>query len=213
MGSSGTVSKGAAGRPARLRAAFGDFVAPFCLVAGGVLWALSPLGIRLSEIGFKTPNVFWKLFPSAPLLLGLGLLLLLVTGRDDAGRLGKLAAGAALLGVLLIVAGDVGLFYLRLDDRYIMVAPAYRAFRLGLLVLAAGSLAFGLAALRDRSWPVLAGLPLVAGATLGLVGFAADLGSTGAALWMLFGAGWAWAGLALSWTAVRERLRRRAQPR
>jgi len=193
VGSSGTVAKGAAGRPARLRAAFGDFVAPFCLVAGGVLWALSPLGIRLSEIGFKTPNVFWKLFPSAPLLLGLGLLLLLVTGRDDAGRLGKLAAGAALLGVLLIVAGDVGLFYLRLDDRYIMVAPAYRAFRLGLLVLA--------------------GLPLVAGATLGLVGFAADLGSTGAALWMLFGAGWAWAGLALSWTAVRERLRRRAQPR
>jgi hypothetical protein len=30
---------------------------------GGVLWALSPLGVHLSELRFHTPNVFWKLFP------------------------------------------------------------------------------------------------------------------------------------------------------
>jgi len=43
-------------------------------VPGGMLWALSPLGVHLSELKFKTPDLFWKLFPSAPLILLLGLI-------------------------------------------------------------------------------------------------------------------------------------------
>ena len=58
-----------------------------CLAGGGVLWALSPLGVGLSELKFKTPDVFWKLFASAPLLLGLGLPGLLLFG----GRRGRAA--------------------------------------------------------------------------------------------------------------------------
>ena len=79
-------------------------------VPGGVLWALSPLGVHLSELRFHTPNVFWKLFPSAPLLLMVGLvgLHVLVSGRS--GWLERVGFYVALLGFLLILAGDVGEF-------------------------------------------------------------------------------------------------------
>ena len=53
-----------------------------CLVGGGVLWALSPVGVELSELKFKTPDVFWKLFPTAPLLLAVGVLGLLLMRRE-----------------------------------------------------------------------------------------------------------------------------------
>ncbi len=166
-------------------------------VPGGVLWALSPLGVYLSELRFHTPNVFWKLFPSAPLLLMVGLvgLHLLISGRS--GRLEKAGFFLALLGFVLILAGDVGEFWLRIDDRYIMTAPAYRALRLGLVVLAVGSVLFGVAAGRDRTLPVWGALPFAIGALCGLISVSRNLGSFGAALWILFGVGWAWLGLSL----------------
>ena len=39
----------------------GAWLSALAAVPGGALWALSPLGVRLSELKFKTPNVFWKL--------------------------------------------------------------------------------------------------------------------------------------------------------
>ena len=52
-------------------------------IPGGALWALSPRGVHLSEIKFKTAGVFWKLFPSAPLLLAAGsILFVIAAGRD-----------------------------------------------------------------------------------------------------------------------------------
>src|SRR3712207_9156012 len=74
-------------------------------VPGGVLWALSPLGVHLSELRFHTPNVFWKLFPSAPLLLMGGLIGVhaLISGRS--GRLERVGLYTSLLGILLILAG------------------------------------------------------------------------------------------------------------
>ncbi len=166
-------------------------------VPGGVLWALSPLGVYLSEQRFHTPNVFWKLFPSAPLLLLVGLvgLHLLISGRS--GRLERVGFYVALLGFLLILIGDVGEFWLHIDDVYIMTAPAYRAFRLGLVVLAVGAILFGVAAGRDRTLPVWGALPFAIGGLCGLISVVRDLGSFGAALWILFGIGWAWLGLAL----------------
>jgi hypothetical protein len=166
-------------------------------VPGGVLWALSPLGVYLSEMRFHTPNVFWKLFPSAPLLLMVGLIGLHLLISDRSGRLERLGFYVALIGFLLILAGDVGEFWLRIDDVYIMTAPAYRALRIGLVVLAVGSILFGVAAGRDRTLPVWGALPFTIGALGGLVSVARNLESFGAALWILFGVGWAWLGFAL----------------
>jgi O-antigen/teichoic acid export membrane protein len=166
-------------------------------VPGGVLWALSPLGVYLSDLRFHTPNVFWKLFPSAPLLLMVGLvgLHVLVSGRS--GWLERVGLWVALLGFVLILAGAVGEFWLRIDDTYIMTAPAYRAFRLGLIVLAAGSVLFGIAVGRDRTLPIWGALPFTVGALCGLISVIRNLESFGAALWILFGIGWAWLGLAV----------------
>jgi O-antigen/teichoic acid export membrane protein len=166
-------------------------------VPGGVLWALSPLGIHLSELRYHTPNVFWKLFPSAPLLLMVGLIGLHALISGCSGRLERAGFYTALLGFLLILAGAVGGFWLKIDDVYIMTAPAYRAFRLGLVVMAAGAIVFGVGAGRDRTLPVWGALPLAIGALCGLVSVVRDLGSFGAVLWILFGVGWAWLGFAL----------------
>ena len=145
-------------------------------VPGGVLWALSPTGVYLSELRFNTPNVFWKLFPSAPLLVLVGLIGLhvLISGRS--GWLERVGFYVALLGLVLILAGDVGEFWLRTDDVYLMTAPAYRAFRLGLILLAAGSILFGVGAGRDRSLPVWGALPFSIGALCALISVVKNLG-------------------------------------
>ena len=182
-------------------------------VPGGVLWALSPLGVYLSDLRFHTPNVFWKLFPSAPLLLMIGLvgLHIFVSGRS--GWLERVGFYAALLGFVLILAGAVGEFWLRIDDAYIMAAPAYRTFRLGLVVLGAGSIVFGVAVGRDRTLPVWGALPFTLGALCGLISFTRDLETFGAALWILFGVGWAWLGFSLLVEGAARFLRgRRARP-
>ena len=183
-------------------------------VPGGVLWALSPTGLYLSELRFHTPNVFWKLFPSAPLLMMAGLVGLhtLISGRS--GWLERVGFYTTLLGFLLVVAGDVGEFWLRIDDVYIMTAPAYRTFRAGLIVMAAGSILFGLGVGRDRTLPVWGALPFALGALCGLISVIRDLGNFGAVLWILFGLGWAWLGLALFVEGVLRYWReRRAAPR
>jgi hypothetical protein len=179
------------------------------VVPGGVLWALSPIGASISATAFGTPNVFWKLFPAAPLLLLAGLVGLQLRQSGRAGTLEKVGFWLAALGLILVVAGDAGLFWLGLDDTYIMTAPAYRAFRLGLLVLGVGSILFGVGAPRDGDLPTWGLLPFVVGCLCGLISFAVDLGSFGTVLWMLFGLGWAWLGLSLavdgllSWRAGR----------
>ena len=193
-----TGDEGQRGRPALLRllAAAVRWAGLLC-VPGGVLWALSPLGVQISEVQFKTPNVFWKLFPSAPLLLLVGLIGLHLRVSERSGRLERVAFVVALVGLILVVAGDVGEFWLGVDNVFIMTAPAYRAFRLGLLVLAAGTMLFGVATARDETLPVWGALPFAIGGLCGLVAFISDLGTFGAALWVLFGAGWAWLGFAL----------------
>ena len=180
-----------------MRRLFGFLVrwAGLLVVPGGVLWALSPIGASISETAFGTPNVFWKLFPAAPLLLLAGLVGLQLRQWGRSGLLQKVGFALALLGLVLVVAGDAGLYWLGLDDVYIMTAPAYRAFRFGLLLLGVGSILFGLAAPRDGALPTWGLLPFVIGSLCGLVAFAVDLGAFGTVLWMLFGLGWAWLGL------------------
>ncbi len=104
----------------------------------------------------------------------------------------------AALGLVMVMAGDIGLYWLGIDDIFIVTAPAYSAFRLGLLVLAVGSILFAVTAPRDGEVPTWGLLPFVVGSLCGLVAFSRDLGSFGAVLWILFGVGWAWLGLSLA---------------
>lgn len=169
-----------------------------CLVGGGLLWSLSPVGVELSEMKFKTPDVFWKLFPSAPLLLALGVLGMLFGRGGGRGTAAKIGLWAALAGLLLAAAGGVGLYHLGVDDEYIVAAPAYRALRAGLVLTAAGALLFGAAETRERGLPAWAGLPFAVASLAGLLAVVQDLGPFGAALWAVFGAGWAWLGFGLA---------------
>jgi hypothetical protein len=168
-----------------------------CALGGGVLWALSPLGVSISETLFHTPNVFWKAFPSAPVLLTLGLVGLRLGASARSGLAEKVGFFAALLGLALVVAGAVGLYWLGLDDRFIVAAPSYRAFRLGLVSLAGGSALFGVGAARGGTLPVWGALPFAIGSLAGLISFSRDLDAFGAALWVAYGAGWAWLGLSV----------------
>jgi len=161
-------------------------------IPGGALWALSPLGVHLSELKFKTPDVFWKLFPFAPLLLAVGLVGLYLWRGERWGTLAKAGFWAALGGIALILAGDVGLYYLDLDGAYIMAAPAYRTFRAGLAVFAAGSVLLGVGSARDGLLPPLGALPFAIAALAGLAAVSKDMGPFGTVLWMSFGIGWSW---------------------
>lgn len=178
-------------------------IALACL-GGGILWVLSPLGIRLSEYKFKSPNVFWKLFPSAPLLILIGLIGLYILTRQRSGWLEKFGLWIAVLGTMLVIAGDIGKFYLMLDNTYIMSAPAYRTFRAGLDLMAAGVVVFGVGAGRDGTLPVWGALPFAIASLAGLISVAREFGDFGVMLWIAFGAGWVWLGLILLASPLEE---------
>jgi hypothetical protein len=166
-------------------------------VPGGALWALAPTGVYISNFAFHTPNVFWKMFWPAPLLILLGLLGLQLRQSGRSGLLEKLGFFVAVLGLVMVIAGDIGLYWLGIDDTFIVTAPAYTTFRVGLLVVAVGSILFAVASPRDGALPSWGLLPFVVGSLCGLISFSRDLGSFGAVLWVLFGVGWAWLGLSL----------------
>ncbi|CAN5580816.1 hypothetical protein BH24ACT21_BH24ACT21_01230 [soil metagenome] len=165
-------------------------------IPGGVLWALSPLGIYLAEYRYSTPAIFWKLFPSAALLMMVGIVGLWFWTRSP-GWLERISLAVVLVGLLLVLAGDVGKYWLGVDDFYLMTAPAYKALRTGFVVLAAGSMLFGMASARNRSLPVWAALPFAIASLAGLISVSSDFGYLGAGMWMLFGVGWVWIGLSL----------------
>jgi hypothetical protein len=76
-----------------------------------------------------------------------------------------------------------------------------------------GCILFAVFAPRDGALPIWGLLPFVVGSLCGLVSFATDLGAFGAALWILFGLGWAWLGLSLAADGLLSFLRTRRTTR
>jgi hypothetical protein len=172
-----------------------SWLAALSCLPGGALWAVSPLGLVLAEQRLvEGADVFWRLFPAAPLAMALGVVGLLCIGALGAGWSARIGAGVTLLGLLMVIAGSIGQFWLALDETFTVLAPAYYTFRSGLVVLAAGCVILGLAGLREGSVPGWGAIPFVAGAVCGLVAFAWELGTLGSGLWVAFGAGWIWLG-------------------
>lgn len=172
------------------------WLASMFVIPGGALWALTPMGVTLAASRLPSGEEgFWQLFSSAPLLLLVGVIglhLRRLTGSGGLLRWASLLVVAA--GLLMVAGGNIGQFWLGVDDTYILTAPGYRAFRIGLLVAAAGAVLLGVSALKDRTLPSWTVPPFLVAALGGLMAFAVDLGSTGAALWALFGLGWVWLG-------------------
>lgn len=172
-------------------------------VPGGVLWTASPLGIFLSEQSLtQGSDAFWMLFPSAPLLLGVGVIGLWRLGAMGGGWATRITALLALLGAAMVIVGIVGQFWLDLDETFTILAPAYRTFRAGLVVLALGALLIGLVGMLKRSLPAWGALPFMVAAVCGLIAFSSDLGTLGAGLWAAFGAGWCWLGFSVLVSAL-----------
>jgi hypothetical protein len=165
---------------------------------GGALWALAPTGVYISNFAFHTPNVFWKMFWPAPLLMLLGLIGLQLRQSERSGLPQKIGFLVAAVGLVMVMAGDIGLYWLGIDDMFIVTAPAYHTFRTGLIVLAVGSILFAVTSPRDGDLPSWGLLPFVLGSLCGLVSFSRDFGTFGAVLWILFGVGWAWLALSLA---------------
>ena len=185
-----------------------------CVVPGGALWMASPLGIFLANANLtQGSDAFWMLFPSAPLLLAAGVIGLWAVGALGGGWLTRLSAVAALAGLALAIAGVVGQFWLSLDETYAIAAPAYRTFRLGLIVSAAGAVLVGISGIRARTLPLWGAPILIVAALCGLVAFAWELGTTGSGLWSVFGAGWVWLGFSVAASKLAALLQNRWSPR
>lgn len=170
---------------------------------------MSPLGVYLSDYAFKTPNVFWRLFPSAPMLMALGLAGVFFFYLRERGVLAKVGFWVVVAGAVLTIAGAVGKYHLGLDDVYIMSAPAWRAMRAGFVVLAAGAIIFGAGAARERSLTLWGALPFAVASVAGVVSVVRDFGEVGAAMWISFGVGWSWLGMALFIEGVAEYMKKR----
>lgn len=203
-------------RPSRITAVV-SWLAALCCLPGGALWALTPLGIMIAK-GYlaEGPAGFWALFFPAPLLMFAGFAGLWLLGCVGSGWLARAGFAVTLIGLVLVISGNAGQFLLGLDDAFMVTAPAYRAFRIGLVVLGVGALLFGVAAARDRSVPVWGALPFAVGAICGLAAFTVTLGSLGSGLWTVFGAAWIWLGLSVLFSRfaayLRERKTRKLKP-
>jgi hypothetical protein len=177
-------------------------------IPGGVLWGLSPLGVRLAEYRFGSPDTFWKLFPSAPGLLLIGLVGVFLWLGLPRGIV-RLGFVVAVVGILLVLVGDYGVFYTDIDDRYLLSAPAYRALRLGFFVMAGGTALFAYGTLRDGSLPKWVAIPFLVGSLLGFVSFVRELSYVGAGMWIAYGVAWVWLGLTPPVQGVRGFFKRR----
>lgn len=170
----------------------------FC-IPGGALWALTPLGIQLADQRLPSGSArFWQLFSLAPMLLLVGLAGVWLVGCLGSGWIARLSLVAACLGLLIVVFGNVGQFWFGLDDIYPVTAPAYRAFRIGLLVLAVSAATLGVSSAYERALPIWAALPFTVAAFCGLVAFLGGVEELGPGLWSAFGAGWIWLGFSVA---------------
>lgn len=186
------------------------WLAALACVPGGTLWALTPLGTHLADQRLPAgSDRFWQLFSTAPLLLLVGLAGLWWLDCLGSGRFTWVGLAVAGVGICMIVLGNIGQFWFGLDDLFTLTAPAYRAFRIGLLLLALGGAILGITAARDQALPVWGLLPFAVAVLCGLAAFLQDLGDLGAGLWSAFGAGWIWLGFSGTLAHLLTNLRKR----
>jgi drug/metabolite transporter (DMT)-like permease len=143
-------------------------------MVGGVLWALWTVGFDFVGYGepgtpaYERYEAYNRLLPLALLPVMVGFLGLHAAQRRSYGRLGTAGFVMALLGLALAVAGSVGEFWVFTTQPYGESNgrdASWTIYLLGHLVLAMGSVFFGIATVRAK---VLARKPSMMFAVLGV---------------------------------------------
>ena len=126
---------------------------------GGVLWALWTMGFNFVGYGepgtpaYERYELYNRLLPLALLPVMVGFLGLHAAQRRSYGRLGKAGFVTAFVGLALAVAGSVGEFWVFTMQPYGEANgrdASWTIYLLGHLVLALGSVLFGIATVRAK---------------------------------------------------------------
>ncbi len=188
-------------------------------VLGGVLWTVLVPLITLTypgRVGWgRTDTVLglaWedynRMLPVVLLLLLVGMAGLRVRYAPRSGRLGKGGFALALVGLALMLVGNVVEFWVAGGVRDQMTTAdliGWITYSLGYLLLAVGLVLLGVGSLRGKIFPRWNGVPLLIG-VLVLPMYVTVTGgmSVGAVLSVLFGLGWVVLGYLLSVSGTRQ---------
>ncbi len=128
---------------------------------GGVLWAL--WGVVEQSVGWGQPGstayelyeLINRLLPFALLLVVMGFIGLHAVQRRSYGWLGTAGFATVLVGFMLLMAGNMGEFWVFSDQSYEGVGrnASWGLFLLGHPILAIGTLLFGIATVRAKVFP------------------------------------------------------------
>ncbi|CAA9453835.1 MAG: hypothetical protein AVDCRST_MAG14-1289 [uncultured Rubrobacteraceae bacterium] len=128
-------------------------------MVGSILWALWTIGSNFVGYGepgtpaYEIYELYNRLLPLALLPVMVGFLGLHAAQRSSYGRLGKAGFITALVGLGLAVAGSVGEFWVFTMQPYGVANgrdASWTIYLLGHLVLAIGSVLFGIATVRAK---------------------------------------------------------------
>jgi drug/metabolite transporter (DMT)-like permease len=128
---------------------------------GGVLWALWG-GVEQSSgwgqpgtTAYERYELVNRLLPFALLPVVVGFIGLHVAQRRSYGQLGTAGFVTVLVGLMLVTAGNVGEFWVFSDQSYVGAGrnASWALFLIGHLVLAIGTLSFGIATVRAKVFP------------------------------------------------------------
>lgn len=175
-------------------------------MVGGILWALWTVGFNFVGYGqpgtlaYERYEAYNRLLPLALLPIVVGFLGLHAAQRRSYGRLGSAGFITALVGVTLVVAGSMGEFWVFTMQPYGEANgrdASWTIYLLGHLVLAIGSVLFGIATVRAK---VLARRPSMTFALLGGLAGAPFFGA------LIFAIPFTWLGYIL-WSGKGEPVR------
>ena len=173
-------------------------------VLGGTLWTLWYVGGSL--VGGEGYQAYNRLMPLVLVLLAVGMLAFHAVQEGRHGPVGTAGLVVALVGLAVMIAGNVAEFWAFSEEAYgpsTLRDNAWMLFGLGMVAFYVGTVLFGIGTLRARALPRLGALLLLVWFPLGfvvsgllqLVGVPEGLASSG--MTGLLGAGWVVLGYAV----------------
>jgi len=139
---------------------------------GGALWALWYVGVPLFGERYESYETYNRLMPIVLLLLMAGMVGFHAAQRGAYGGRGRAGFVASFVGLALMVVGNASEFWLFTMQAYAEAngrQASWGVFLLGMLLLAIGSVLFGIATMRAGALPRLGGLLVVVWLPVGIL--------------------------------------------